>query len=310
MIKFTTKLALATGLVVVYSGLFVTLASDGTYSQDDRNKKIRRTVLVQQKFEVSKEANGPAKTSSIRDGFFPMLPLDMKKYLAKYLRERNNVLILARVNKDWHYFIWDTEFIQKEKSKWTTPPLSARHELVQQNVRRWCELRSMEILNNVLFRPEWTMKPSAGVKLWTMPDTNGEIISPSSPALHSQCFTRRTETFVRPAGENKAKTLILLLTPSELKNTAQNISKNALFLETVDKIDLSQNSVCVCIRHGKDNQEEWGFVCTILNFRDAAYMPLWEIYIKGVVMMGWSSFRVRHNRFFDFSGELSFSGSE
>lgn len=144
-------------------------------------------------------------------------------------------------------------------------------------------------LRNGIFRyqPEGAQADDVRLSTMYMDNANGELILPAAVSS-DLCVTRMTETFVRPVGDNTRKTLVLLLTLSELKLVAEQISTDPSFLQNVDLADLSQNAVCALIRCGGDDFATWGFRYTILKFCEMSNLPIWKIYTheKVEVCMG------------------------
>ena len=122
-------------------------------------------------------------------------------------------------------------------------------------------------LKNGIFRYQPGGSTAIDVQLsdMYMDTTNGELTLPET-IPSGLCITRMTEKFLNPVDPNTGKTILLLLTLSELKRIAEQISTNPSFLQNVSEADLSQKAVCMLSRHGGDDITTWGFNYTILRF--------------------------------------------
>lgn len=307
MISFIKKIVAVASLVTLGAGHFDVFASNNNnnyvegegverslerlvieYVSDDESLELGvPTVQHQTATNEAQErtqlrslqlATVPAVDSLGKAGFFPELPInDLKLYLVPYLFKTNNALILARINKDWHKFILGAPVTCIEKLQWTPIPLNARSNLVQESVRRWWVEKDLQILNSGTFRCQQEGKSAIDVSL-SMITANGELVLPPAMAKLPFSVMRNTETFVRPVGNNTRKTLVLLLTMSELKSIAQQISTDVSFLQNVVQADISQNAVCALIRYGGDDMATWGFRYTIMMFGEMSSLSIWEIY--------------------------------
>ena len=262
MIKFTTKLALAVSVLSLYFGQFVALASDDeTQEMELSSPSFQRLALTNTVTPVGSDS-----------ALLPAFGGDMQTYLAGHMCDAVSPCRLAQLSKAWHQLVLGRAFWPKSKKTIRTIPFSPASPS-----ERWLEARDLQILNSGTFRYQPEGKAAIDVGLSGL-SSSGDLTLPGELADLPLCVTRSIESFIKPAGDNTRKTLVLLLTLSELKKYASQISSDATFLENVARADLSQNAVCALIRYGGDDLAEWGFRYTPLKFREMNTLSFWQIY--------------------------------
>src|SRR3990167_2495265 len=260
MIKFTTKLALAACVLSLYSGQFVALASDD--EAQDMELSSQRLALTNTVTPVGSDS-----------ALLPAIPgRDMQNYVAGYMCDVVSPCRLAQLSKAWHQLVLGRAFGAKSKETIRTIPFSPASPS-----ERWLEARDLQILNSGTFRYQPEGEAAIDVGLSGL-SSSGDLTLPAELADLPLCVTRSIESFIKPAGDKTRKTLVLLLTLSELKKHASQISSDATFLENVARADLSQNAVCALIRYGGDDLAEWGFRYTPLKFREMNALSFRQIY--------------------------------
>jgi len=277
MIKFTKKLAIAASLVTLSAGYFDALASDGggITPMELESPPVQRHALT--------SAVAPAEPTSegvVQTAFFPLLTgRDMKGYLAQLMCEESSPFRLAQVCKAWYQFVMGRNVIVNKEQPISVDPFSQSSDLIQEIMNRWRAQKDLQILRNGTFRyqPQGEDAIDAPLAAMYIDDANGELALPADVAPYL-CVTRNIKTFVKPDGDNTRKTLVLLLTLSELKGLAQQISPVASFLQNVSCADLSQNAVSALIRYGGDDLAKWGFRYTILKYREMSELSIWQVY--------------------------------
>jgi len=278
MLSITKKLAIA--IIVFSSTQFYAHGTDYNNGvvKVEESAKCCAVAARSNDHEASQLVTADSASAGILQAeFFPLVTvIDMKKHLAGHMLEVDrSPCLLAQVCKSWHQFILDRPFVKRAKEDIATIPFLASSPLAQQYMLRWWKQRDMQILKAGIFRYQPEGSATIDVKLSTMYEANGDLALPAELAQVLLCVTWETETFVRPVSDNTRKILVLLLTLSELKRVAQQISMDASFIQNVDQADLSQNAVCALIRYDGDGL---GFRYTILKYREMSGLSFRLIY--------------------------------
>lgn len=278
MITFKKKIAIFIGLSIFYSSQFTAIASNHKRERDNASDELAKSPAD---IPVVVTSAGTEQTE-----FLPLVRVpDMKKRLAGLMCEIASPSHLAQVCRSWHKFILDREFRLKAKDEWQAIPFLANTLFAQQCMMRFWSRRDAEIMNSGIFcylrdgnnamrieLPDGAR--TLDVKLSTMGETNGDLVLPDVLAQLPLCITRNVETFVNPVGDNRNKLLLLLLTLTELKDAARQISTDAPFLGYAALASLSDRAACLLLREGAYDLANNGFVYSIVKYSDKNGLPL------------------------------------
>lgn len=110
-------------------------------------------------------------------------------------------------------------------------------------------------------------------------DTYGGLVFRQYDRNLAICVTGNINTFTKPEGDNTRKALVLALPVSELMPIAQQISTDESFIQNVNRAGSSKTAVCALFRYGEDDIADRGFRYTILEYCEAAVLPLKELYV-------------------------------
>ena len=271
MFSSTKKIAIAAALMTAFtSGQFDAYGS-GLINNNNNEDGSGQQVVV-----ANAAAVAPAQSSSVVIMQPDLLPAitgrDMKNYMAGIMCDVVSPYRLASLSKAWHQFVLGRTLQAKAKEQ-----IMAITFLPNTPSSKWLEKRDLQILNSGTFRYQPEGQTAIDVDLSTMAETNGVLVLPAALADLPLCVMRDPMTFVNPVGDNLRKTLVLLLTLSDLKRVAREISMDASFLQNVAQADLSQNAVCALIRYGGDNIADWGFMHTIISYSEMSGLSIWQL---------------------------------
>lgn len=293
MFKITKKLAIVASTVTLSAGHFVAFASDDeSQPMELESPTVHRLVLA--------NTEAPAESSFagiLHKEFFPGLPKDLKTIIANRLLAQKMTSDYALVCQSWCQFFLGSDNLAAVRENILPAIKFGSHISPEPYLRLRLREQDERTLKNGTFRYQPYGSAAVDVKLSTMLNTNGDLLLPGELAILPLCVTWNPETFTNPVGDNLKKTLVLLLTLSELKSAAPVISTDDSFIQNVAQADLTQNAVCALIRYGGDDIAKWGFRCTILKYREMSGLSIWQIYTQeeasGVASVGWACGYVR-----------------
>jgi hypothetical protein len=276
MLGYIKKIAVAASLLALYAGQFDAWASSNNNNElvEIVNEAASATLRVTQHAAGKLDSDQSASNRVLHKEFFPRLPNEVKVRITHYALLESSPLLLSQVCRSWCGFILEYDLDVEMKldiAAMTKTVLSDPQSILCKWLARKGSLRLKAGIFQ--FQPEGAQAIDVNLSTMYADYADGELVLPDTMAPFL-CITRRITTFSSPERINKGKTLLLLLTPSELQGVAGDIITEASFRHNITKAP--QNSACALLRYGGDDLA-LGFTYTILMFREMRYLSLWQL---------------------------------